>query len=339
MRIPWYGAFEIQDVSLKVRGQEEDKAFIFIKGIRQNICKGNTFLVDPTRNVTMLRRGAKKIFELSREYITKNIGTFHGKHYGGFRKPEEHDIIRNVIFEKTERFLKNMEGTVTIWTTNKANGENFQISWNKELSCWAIASKYVALCARFRDDVNFYNADRYHFARLMGFAWFDILKKMDHHLLIDLKKDLTDKTLIGEYVGNQSYQHIVKYEKIELIFHAYVYNWGREDYIMPNRAFEIAKKYGLNVVKHTKIQVDSWQKLNEQLLKIYEEVSAKPIETGEEGSVIYLQHNQKDGRSEIASVSKLKTIEYRIYRKLREKLKTYIESTNPNRISYKNVII
>jgi len=29
----------------------------------------------------------------------------------------------------------------------------------------------------------------------------------------DLKKDLDGKTLIGEYIGNQNFQHLIKYSR------------------------------------------------------------------------------------------------------------------------------
>jgi hypothetical protein len=39
-----------------------------------------------------------------------------------------------------------------------------------------------------------------------------------------MKKNLEGKTLIGEYVGNHMYQHIVGYEKETIIFYTIVDN-------------------------------------------------------------------------------------------------------------------
>ena len=116
------------------------------------------------------------------------------------------------------------------------------------------------------------------------------------------------------------------------MFYSLVNNFTtREDYFMPNEALAMANKYGISFVKNSYVEVSSWKQLNVEQMKMYEDVSALSIEVGEEGSVVYIQLNHSDGRSEIASVSKLKTIEYRIYRKLREKLRTYISKNDNTR--------
>jgi len=39
----------------------------------------------------------------------------------------------------------------------------------------------------------------------MSHAWFDILSSLPNESVQNLKKDLSGRTLIGEYVGNQDY--------------------------------------------------------------------------------------------------------------------------------------
>jgi hypothetical protein len=60
----------------------------------------------------------------------------------------------------------------------KANGENAQISYIKELDCWIIASKNVGLMAQYKADLDFYKGPRYDFAREIGKCWFEILDKL-----------------------------------------------------------------------------------------------------------------------------------------------------------------
>jgi len=59
------------------------------------------------------------------------------------------------------------------------------------------------------------------------------------------------------------------------------------------------------------------------LSDVYAEVSQAFIEDDTEGSVLYFIHKTKNC-DRVLSLSKLKTLEYRIYRKLREKLRNYI---------------
>lgn len=80
---------------------------------------------------------------------------------------------------------------------------------------------------------------------------------------------------------------------------------------------------------------DNWKDLNENLLKAFDKTASASIEEEEEGSVIYLikkaNENNEDDFDEVLSISKLKTLEYRLYRKLREKLRTFIEKKYINK--------
>jgi len=62
------------------------------------------------------------------------------------------------------------------------------------------------------------------------------------------------------------------------------------------------------------------------LLKAFRDVAKGTINDEEEGSVVYLTKRDKTGDSsvdEVLSLAKLKTIEYRIFRKMREKLRGF----------------
>ena len=58
----------------------------------------------------------------------------------------------------------------------------------------------------------------------MAHVWFDKLEELEKAGvdLNELKKDLKGVTLIGEYVGSQDHQHLVKYSRTTLIFYAIV---------------------------------------------------------------------------------------------------------------------
>lgn len=63
-----------------------------------------------------------------------------------------------------------------------------------------------------------------------------------------------------------------------------------------------------------------------RLYKIFRDVAKGKITEEEEGSVVYLIRRNKEGdtsKDEVLSLSKLKTIEYRIFRKIREKLRGF----------------
>lgn len=106
--------------------------------------------------------------------------------------------------------------------TLKANGENAQISWSEDAEAWVIASKNVSLMAEKLEDVvnkAYYSQSRqsrYFFAILMAKEWFKILEEMakqkdGKQLVGHLKTELSGRTLVGEYIGNPEFQHLVKY--------------------------------------------------------------------------------------------------------------------------------
>lgn len=333
--IPFLQKYFLNDISLKVRGPEEDKAYTFIEGLRKNIRRGNTLLSDPFKTVKCIRRGAKKFFDLNRSYLEKNLSgmdTENGQNEtnGDNKNEDEHLKIQQNIFDDLENYLTTGLGSVSIYKTNKANGENIQVSYSRELQGWIIASKNVALVARKEEDLSLYTNDRYHFAKLIGKCWFDIVKKLEEQNgamnITDLKIDLSEVTIVGEYTGNQNYQHLIKYEKVDLIFYSVINNWGEDDYWPIEKAMGFFEKYNLSKVKYSVVKgIKGWKEFNEELVKMYDEVASSSIEVGEEGSVLYIVKNNQDGSQVINSVCKLKTLEYRILRKLREKLRFYVE--------------
>lgn len=119
--------------------------------------------------------------------------------------------------------LKEPDQEIDIYMLEKANGENAQVSYIQSLAKWIICSKNVSLLAEKEEDIAPYekdNSGRYRFAILIAQAWFKYLQQCQN--VSDLKRFLSEHTLIGEYCGNQEYQHLVKYKEIQIRFYAIV---------------------------------------------------------------------------------------------------------------------
>ena len=90
------------------------------------------------------------------------------------------------------------------------------------------------------------------FAKEMAHVWFKkivaIKKERGAKAVKELKADLTGKTLIGEYVGSQEHQHLVKYSRVTIIFYAVVENMSSQDCIPCDKAWELFDKWGLDKV-------------------------------------------------------------------------------------------
>ena len=202
--VPFASNLCLLDVSLKARGKREDQLFAGSQFLRQNVRRGLSFLEEDAKKIQICRRGLEKFFDLKSEYILKLEGTFD-KSINKLTKEELK--LYDVILEEVEKTL-DQGGKVIIYKTEKANGENAQVSYNAEFDAWVIASKNVTTLVRNRADIDHYvqakDQSRYAFAILIAKAWFDILEnKVDD--VDQLKKEMTGKTLVGEYCGNYLY--------------------------------------------------------------------------------------------------------------------------------------
>jgi hypothetical protein len=63
-----------------------------------------------------------------------------------------------------------------------------------------------------------------------------------------LKKDLDGKTLIGEFIGHPSFQHLVKYTRTTIIFYSVVENLKEELCWPPLDSKKLVESYGLDFV-------------------------------------------------------------------------------------------
>ena len=59
------------------------------------------------------------------------------------------------------------------------------------------------------------------------------------------------------------------------------------------------------------------EELKEKLLKLFDKIESRSLEENEEGSVLYLV-SETEKNEKMISMCKLKTLEYKIYRKIRE---------------------
>lgn len=185
------------------------------------------------------------------------------------------------------------------------------------------------------------------------------MKALEPSLVEELKNDLDGFTIVGEYVGNVDYQHLVRYNQTTILFFAYVDNYSKFSFLPPLRAAALFEKYKLNRVRVKHIgNFQTIDSLYNALGDIYNSVSSETLNDGGEGSVIYLVKNltpeslilqaahktyfgddsnnfSQDElliavKSQISlSASKLKTLEYRIYRKIREKIKNIVKEKHP----------
>jgi hypothetical protein len=119
----------------------------------------------------------------------------------------------------------------------------------------------------------------------------------------------------------------VKYPEETIIFYAVVHNQSSKICLLPEFSYKLFKKYNFNAVTIESTGVYSdYDKLCDDLAREYTAVAKQSIQQGEEGSVLYLviRDKHEKGFDEVLSLTKLKTLEYRLFRKMREKLRNYL---------------
>lgn len=270
----------------------------------------------------MGRKGLEKFFDLRYEHISPE------QRYDDTCLDDETHMHKNYILAGPLKAI--LEGyEVEVIKTLKANGENVQVSWNPDISAWVICSKNVALVAQRRPDVNKYAGDRFNFAKEMAHVWFDRLNEIEKQFGQDgvtaLKQDLSNNTLIGEYIGSAEHQHLVKYSRVTIIFYAIVDNNSEDDCWPCDQAWQLFSKYGLDKVHALSLgSFTNFDALADCLCTTFKDVAKSEIAKDEEGNVLYFIKRTKDGSGDkVLSLSKLKTLEYRLFRKMREKLRGF----------------
>lgn len=396
---PLEKSITIHDIGLKIKGGIcEDKYYMNNPEVLKYVRRGNTIIELADGSKHIIRKGLEKFFDLDYSFIES--------HLKKGEILEEKKNCREIIFAGIEEALKN-GNKVRIYQTEKANGENCQISYFRPVDSWLVSSKNVSILAKSRNDVEFYEKlmvelneqenvknekkqkkkekqqekdeqsknntqeenplskkkvgkpksknetkeeeklkdselknkekesseeknkkinDRFAFAKLILSEWFNLLDKIPD--IETLKKDLENKTLVGEYCGNQEFQHLIKYNEISIYFYALVDNDKdcEDSCSPPEKVFDFCKKHSLKHVKfHDFGSFDDFISLNMKLHEIFEKVSMATILEMGEGCVLYFLKEKKNENEQdhILSLCKVKTLEYRIFRKLREKIKKF----------------
>ncbi|CAD8179506.1 unnamed protein product [Paramecium octaurelia] len=310
--------FQLYDISLHKKGPMEDKLYLKNPFFLMNVRRGNSILVHDD-SVRICRRGMRKFYDLERKYIdyeleqqNVKLSRYHEKACFNILHP-----IKQAIQEGKK---------IHLYKLFKENGEHCQISFTN--GYWLVASKNCTILFQTEDDLNLYNDLRHTWAKLIGKQWLKIIKEQNFD---DLKSFLTENTLIGEYCGNPDYQHITKYSHLQLIFYAIVNNNSPDICLPVEHTKQICNQFKLQFVKNQSIKsFDNYEAVLKQLAIWSKLIGEGPMELEGEGSVAYIVAEDQIGNSQTISLCKLKSMEYLIYRKLREMLKVLIQKITLN---------
>ena len=117
------------------------------------------------------------------------------------------------------------------------------------------------------------------------------------------------------------------YEKVTILFYAIVDNCSSDLCLPMTESMNFFKKYNLDRVSTTNEGTFSdYDSFCDKLEDLYSLVAESSIHSEEEGSVLYFLSDYDSDQESVLSMCKLKTLEYRVFRKLREKLRNFVEA-------------
>ena len=149
----------IKDLSLVVKGPQEDEVFARDPYLWTNFRRGNTLveLYDPAdfkklQKIAVGRKGLTKFFDIKLDFISKE------RRYMEESLSAFESDAKNITFATAKRTM--LEGSkVEVLKTLKANGENCQVSYSADLQAFVICSKNVSLVASSAEDIDLYIDD------------------------------------------------------------------------------------------------------------------------------------------------------------------------------------
>lgn len=316
-------------------------------------------------SIELVRKGLMRVFELKIDYLLQESDSLSVK---GKIMGQKDWNIRNYIVGEAYNFLDSQTSTdddpdseskigqgnhVELWHYVQTDGINAQISWNSTLKCWSIGSYSVSILVANVDDLQKYpgynkkigqmekHEIRYNYCHLIAVHWFRILedikeKESEIDFENELTKTLADCTLVGELVGVDSIQQILSYPSESLIFSSLIKNSvSNESSMPPEKWIEFCQRWNLNWIQITQVgNYESQEDLKKSMLDLYFKVTTGPIRNYEEGVIMMLVLRNPSCPSEdrVLSWSKIKTIEYKIFKKVKDKLKNYWE--NYEKVTY-----
>ncbi len=318
---------KVETIDAKIKNRKiEDSEYLVNHQLRSLLRRGNTLVrwtEGPNKGqVKIGRKGLSKFFDVRLGHIKLAAGkiTEADLRKEGVDCRHEYDVS---VLPCVQAISQGH--SIDIYQTEKANGENAQVSFIAELDAWIVCSKNVSILAKSAADIDKMTSERFEYARKIAHTWFEMIKTVKNLEL--LKQLLADHTAVGEYCGNLNLQHMVKYDKETILFYALVRKDSPDLCVAVESSFAQMQAAGLPTVSYSKQATCSTiEQLSTSLHDLFLKTARASMQSTGEGSVLYMVRTHKDTHEQTTvALGKLKTLEYRLYRKLREKVKNMLQ--------------
>lgn len=224
--------------------------------------------------------------------------------------------------------------TVDLVKETKKNGMKALIGYDDFTCCWVIGTERMTIAVYKEDDIEMYTDSALHEVKQAAYCFLDILREFSAKELDQLKNDLKGFTLVGEYFGDYTIQHTVRYNREGLVFYAQVPNDQNVLCYPPENTINLLKKHGLPFSKYEICRnLKSTSDVLEALCDLANHIEQATLQESEEGAIIFIVL-QREMQQKILVTSKIKTLEYRIYKQLRLRVFEHIDLSKEPRDQY-----
>jgi ATP-dependent RNA circularization protein (DNA/RNA ligase family) len=124
-----------------------------------------------------------------------------------------------------------------------------------------------------------------------------LLEKRSEEEVKELKMELSEKTLVGEYCNMENMQHLVNYgQEAQLFFYALIDKNNRKEDCLPlSSTFKFLERHQLPRVKCETIEAKSIDDTYERLREVVVKLNEMTMKEGGEGSVLYVAGVDSEG--------------------------------------------
>lgn len=233
-------------------------------------------LIESAQSVDLLRKGLKKFFEPDySELQAKKL-----------RLADNGKPVHSVELDAAAPY--------TMYVTRKEDGENAQLSYSAELGKFVFGSKHYTLTAADSEELASYtHVDAAHCLAIARFLMAKI-EALEPDKLQRLKELLAARTLIGEYVGDAKFAHVVRYSQTAVkFFCASAKDRFTAELDDIDETAKTLREFGLDFVHY-----DRWSKDSREVFDVLHEMAFRaanmPFKDAFEGFVVYIFTGGRD---------------------------------------------
>lgn len=238
------------------------------------------------------------------------------------------------IQEMDSHLKSGPQCSVDLVKETKSNGLKVLISYDEVTCCWIIGTERDTIAVYKSSDINEYHDSGLYELKQAAYCFLELIGGLSESELADLQDDLRGFTLVGEYVGDYTIQKIVPYSKPELVFYAMVLNNKTLQCYPPENALDFFEKYGLPHCEYKICRnLTTIGSVMEALGDLANHIEQSTLQKSEEGAVIFLVL-QRELQQKVLVISKIKTLEYRLYKQLKVRVMEHIDLHRDARDQY-----